>query len=88
MHGHFPPEDTSPKGLILSGGGARAAYQVGVLKAIARLLPERSANPFRVISGTSAGALNAVTLASHARHFRFAVKRLEFVWKNLSSEQI
>lgn len=84
----LPPEDTSPTGLILSGGGARAAYQVGVLKAIARLLPERSANPFRVISGTSAGALNAVTLASHARHFRFAVKRLEFVWKNLSSEQI
>ena len=82
------PEETSPTGLILSGGGARAAYQVGVLRAIADILPGDAVNPFRVIAGTSAGALNAVTLASHAKRFRFAVKRLEFVWKHLSSEQV
>ena len=51
--------------LILSGGGARAAYQVGVLKALAEILPEGSPNPFPIICGTSAGAINAVTLAAH-----------------------
>jgi len=40
-------------GLILSGGGARAAYQVGVLKAISELLPRGAANPFPLICGTS-----------------------------------
>lgn len=50
-------------GLILSGGGARAAYQVGVLAGIADLLPPGSPNPFPVIVGTSAGAINAVKLA-------------------------
>jgi NTE family protein len=49
----------NPTGLILSGGGARAAYQVGVLGAISKILPDKAANPFDVISGTSAGALNA-----------------------------
>lgn len=53
-------------GLILSGGGARAAYQVGVLAAIAELLPPGAPNPFPVIVGTSAGAINAVSLASGA----------------------
>ncbi len=75
-------------GLILSGGGARAAYQVGVLRAIANVLPKESKNPFHVISGTSAGALNAVSLASHAPRFRTAVRLLEYVWKGISSEQI
>ena len=58
-----PPPVT---GLILSGGGARAAYQVGVLAGIAELLPAGAHNPFPVIVGTSAGAINAVTLASGA----------------------
>ena len=57
-------------GLILSGGGARGAYQVGVLSAIADLLPDSSGNPFPVIVGTSAGAINAVSLACGALHFR------------------
>ena len=43
--------------LVLPGGGARGAFQVGVLKAVAELLPRDSANPFGVISGTSAGAV-------------------------------
>ena len=69
-------------GLILTGGGARAAYQVGVLKAIAELLPRRAHNPFPVICGTSAGALNAATLAINAQSFRKGVRYLDNIWKN------
>lgn len=75
-------------GLVLSGGGARAAYQVGVLKAIIRLIPHDSANPFQIISGTSAGAINAVALASYAGHYRQGIRRLEHIWKNFSCDQI
>jgi len=75
-------------GLLLSGGGARAAYQVGVLRAIAELLPKDASNPFHIISGTSAGALNAASLACHAHRLRTGVRLLEYVWKNISSEQI
>ncbi|WP_027909490.1 patatin-like phospholipase family protein [Pseudomonas sp. URMO17WK12:I4] len=76
-------------GLILSGGGARAAYQVGVLSAIAELLPEGSShNPFPVIVGTSAGAINAVSLACGALHFREAVKRLSSVWRSFHTDQV
>ncbi|AEF21696.1 patatin-like phospholipase family protein [Pseudomonas fulva] len=76
-------------GLILSGGGARAAYQVGVLSAIAELLPEESShNPFPVIVGTSAGAINAVSLACGALHFREAVKRLSSVWRSFHTDQV
>ncbi|MBL4890415.1 MAG: patatin-like phospholipase family protein, partial [Rhizobiaceae bacterium] len=75
-------------GLLLSGGGARAAYQVGVLRAIAELLPKNASNPFHIISGTSAGALNAASLACHAHRLRTGVKLLEHLWKNISSEQI
>jgi NTE family protein len=69
-------------GLILTGGGSRAAYQVGVLKAIAEFTPRGSGSPFTVICGTSAGALNAATLAVNARHFRKGVNYLLNVWKN------
>ena len=61
-------------GLILTGGGARAAYQVGVLKAIAEFLPRRSHIPFPVVCGTSAGSLNAATLAINARNFSMGVR--------------
>ena len=53
-------------GLVLTGGGARAAYQVGVLQAISAMLPKKSRNPFPVICGTSAGAFNAAGLALSA----------------------
>lgn len=69
-------------GLIMAGGGARAAYQVGVLKAIAELVPEGSANPFPVICGTSAGAINASALAAFGMNFHDAVRRLHFIWNN------
>src|SRR6266436_1546 len=56
-------------GVILSGGGARAAYQIGVLRAIARILGRGSPLPFRVICGTSAGAVNAALLGANADSF-------------------
>src|SRR2546429_8579138 len=58
-------------GLVLTGGGARSAYQVGVLRALAELLP-RSRNPFQIIVGTSAGAVAAGVLAAQAPHWRRA----------------
>lgn len=75
-------------GLILSGGGARAAYQVGVLSAIADLLPDAARNPFPVIVGTSAGAINAVGLACGALHFTEAIRRLTAVWQGFSTDQV
>ena len=80
--------EPSPIGLILSGGGARAAYQIGVLRAIANILPRDAPNPFHVISGTSAGALNAASLATHAHRLRTGVRTLEHVWKTLTSDQV
>lgn len=77
-------------GLVLPGGGARGAYQVGVLKAVARVLPKEygSSSPFSVITGTSAGSINATALAIHASHFRKGVLRLSHVWKNFHAEQV
>ncbi|WP_207061047.1 patatin-like phospholipase family protein [Motiliproteus sp. SC1-56] len=74
--------------LILSGGGARAAYQVGVLKALAEILPEDAHNPFPIICGTSAGAVNALALASNPEHFRQSVADLEQIWRNLTPGSI
>jgi Predicted esterase of the alpha-beta hydrolase superfamily len=75
-------------GLILSGGGARAAYQVGVLAAIAELLPAGAANPFPIIVGTSAGAINAVSLASRAMDFARAVEHLTEFWQGFESHLV
>ncbi len=75
-------------GLVLTGGGARAAYQVGVLKAIAELLPRRTHNPFPVICGTSAGALNAAALAINAEDFRQGVGYLNKIWKSFYPNQV
>jgi NTE family protein len=78
-------------GLILTGGGARAAYQVGVLKAVARIRRDCKApyaNPFPVIAGTSAGAVNAAALATNADHFDIAVAGLVDVWSNFTAEQV
>ena len=75
--------DGQPKvGLIMTGGGARAAYQVGVLRALTELLPAEVNNPFPIICGTSAGAINAAVLAMNAGDFRRGVRRLMAVWKN------
>lgn len=74
--------------LVLPGGGARGAFQVGVLKALAELLPRDRANPFPVISGTSAGAVNSVVLASRAQNFRSAIAELERVWGNFRCHHV
>lgn len=74
--------------LILSGGGARAAYQVGVLNAIADILPAGSPNPFPIICGTSAGAINAATIATRADEFHSAVQALCRIWSNLQPEMV
>ena len=74
--------------MILPGAGARGAYQVGVLKAVARLLPRHARNPFSVIAGTSAGAINAAVLASRASNFNVAVGEMERVWANFEAEQV
>ncbi|HEX9278937.1 MAG TPA: patatin-like phospholipase family protein [Casimicrobiaceae bacterium] len=66
--------------VILPGGGARAAYQVGVLRAVSRILGREQRQPFRIICGTSAGAINAATLAVHADSFRRGVARLLRWW--------
>lgn len=73
--------------LILPGGGALAAYQVGVLKAIAELFGSRCL-PFESISGVSAGALNATALAQDADNFLDAVLRLERIWTGLYTHNV
>jgi NTE family protein len=84
---------TGPRtALILTGGGARAAYQVGVLQAlqlIRRDAGERRRNcPFRIICGTSAGALNGMALASRADHYDLALRAMIEVWRDFRSEQV
>jgi len=73
--------------LMLPGGGARGAYQVGVLKAMAEYLPGPE-SPFRIIAGTSAGAINAAVMASHADDFAFGAKRLGEFWGNFRCHHI
>jgi len=73
-------------GLVLPGGGARAAYQVGVLKAISELIPD--SNPFSIISGTSAGAINASLLASRSQSLKEAVEVLSGVWCNFKTNKV
>ena len=74
--------------LILTGGGARAAYQAGVLSAIAEFVPRNHGIPFPIINGTSAGAINTTALACYASCFKLGVKKLEWVWNNLNTNQI
>lgn len=76
-------------GLVLSGGGARGAYQVGVLKAVQEI-SETSGVPFRFdyLSGVSAGAINASSLACHAENFKFAVENLSRLWMEITFEKV
>jgi NTE family protein len=78
-------------GLVLTGGGARAAYQIGVLKAVSRIRRDCGAprgNPFPVIAGTSAGAINAVAIACHADRYELALSGLVDIWRNFRAEQV
>ncbi|MEM9602913.1 MAG: patatin-like phospholipase family protein [Pseudomonadota bacterium] len=83
-----PPPPAPVNGLLLTGGGARNAYQVGVLRAIAEMNTAQRHSPFQVISGTSAGAINAGVLGARASHFAAAVEELERVWSRLHIQQI
>ncbi len=80
--------DNVKTALVMPGGGARGAFQVGVLKAIAELLPRGCPNPFPIISGTSAGAVNSLVLASAASRIHSGVAELEHVWGNFESRQV
>lgn len=79
-------------GLVLMGGGARAAYQVGVLKALTEIMldadPQRRTLPFGVVCGSSAGAINATSIASHADDFAHGVRRLLEFWEHLRAGQV
>lgn len=74
--------------LLLGGGGARAAYQVGVLQAVAEIVPEGTANPFPIVCGASAGSINTVALASNAKDFHQGVVRIGQVWKNFKLDHV
>lgn len=78
--------------LVLTGGGARAAYQVGVLRAIARMRRQSgvasAASPFGIVVGTSAGAINCAALGCHADDFGGAVARLVHVWREFHASRI
>jgi NTE family protein len=74
--------------LILTGGGARAAYQVGVLTAIRDMLPDAQRNPFPILCGSSAGAINAASLATMAEDFDFAVTRLNAIWNSFHASDV
>jgi NTE family protein len=84
--------DKKKTGLVLTGGGARAAYQVGVLHGVSAILheagwqPER--NPYDIICGTSAGAINATALACHADNFDEGLRKVLQVWENFTAEQV
>lgn len=74
--------------LVLTGGGARAAYQVGVLLAVAKLSNNRRQNPFPILCGTSAGAINATSIACLADNFGKAVSVLASFWRNMHAGDI
>ena len=79
-------------GLVLTGGGARAAYQAGALRAVIDILdPARSASfrfPFDIVCGTSAGAINATALAAGAHHPHVSLRRLNRLWASLTTAQV
>ena len=83
------PAKAKPCALVMPGGGARAAYQAGVLKALAEINPGTDDRyPFPILTGTSAGALNAVALASREESFTEACAWLENLWINLSTDSV
>ena len=87
-----PQTPSHRTGLLLTGGGARAAYQMGVLEAIADLRhacgASREPNPFPIITGTSAGAINAAALACGADDFDRTVRRIARVWRQFHAQQV
>lgn len=83
----LPTPGHAKHALVLSGGGARGAYQVGVLKALAEDVAAGT-NPFRVVTGLSVGAINAVVLAEGADDFPQATAKLEALWRSLRCSSV
>ena len=79
------PDRADPLGLVIGGGGARAAYQVGALRYLARRFPDLR---IPIITGVSAGAISAALLASHHGSFKQAVDELVSLWQNLRVEDV
>lgn len=80
-----PPPNPDKLAIVLSGGGARAAYQVGALRYIAREMPEHRP---QILTGVSAGAINAVFLASHRGSWRDALEGLAKLWLSLDTQRV
>src|SRR2546430_476985 len=79
---HEPMGDLA---VMLTGGGARAAYQVGMLKGLATAFPELQ---FQIVNGVSAGAINAIFLAAQEGPLRSGVERMERVWRELRCDHV
>ncbi|WP_133127593.1 patatin-like phospholipase family protein [Legionella nagasakiensis] len=75
------------KALYLAGGGARGAYQAGVLKAIAQILQVKTL-PFDMVSGVSIGSINASIIAQHADDFPAGIEKLETLWREIRCQNI
>jgi NTE family protein len=84
--------DKKKIGLVLTGGGARAAYQVGVLRGVSAILRDAGwpaeRNPYDILCGTSAGAINATALACGAENFTQSLQLIAQVWKHFTAEQV
>ena len=83
-----PTVDDDSRGqfaLVMSGGGARAAYQVGMLRWLVRRHPDLHVP---ILTGVSAGALNAAFLATHLQDLRHSVEQLADLWSHLTAEQV
>ena len=85
-------EEMKKTGLVLTGGGARAAYQIGVLQGVSAILREAGwqsdHSPYDIICGTSAGAINATALACHADNFTTGLAKVLGVWEHITAEQV
>ncbi|OQW49221.1 MAG: hypothetical protein A4S09_03905 [Proteobacteria bacterium SG_bin7] len=80
---------TNETALVLSGGGARGAYQAGVIKALSEIgAKNKIENPMPIIAGTSAGSINAAFLAAHAEDLRSAGEKICQIWGSLQSHQV
>lgn len=77
------------KGLVMTGGGARGAYQAGVLKRIGESKTFRhSPSPFKILAGASAGAINVAAIATHSRNFGQITRLLSMLWSRLTINDI
>ncbi|MCX7117791.1 MAG: patatin-like phospholipase family protein [Legionellales bacterium] len=73
--------------LYLAGGGARGAYQAGVLKALHQILQVQTL-PFAMVSGVSIGCINAAVIAQHAEDFSRGIEHLETLWSEIRCQQV